>query len=73
MPLIIGLSLVAIFIWLAENIATFSRAWTYPSQQGGWHIVSPSKLGAWYLLMYILFVLVALIHKPRPPDAGQIT
>ncbi len=73
MPLIVGLFLVAGFIWLAENIATFSRAWTYPSQQGGWHMVSPSKLGAWYLLMYISFVLVALIHKPRPPDAGQIT
>jgi uncharacterized membrane protein YoaT (DUF817 family) len=23
------------------------------------------KLGAWYLLMYISFVLVAAVHRPR--------
>jgi uncharacterized membrane protein YoaT (DUF817 family) len=73
MPLLIGLFLVATFIWFAENIATFSRAWTYPSQASGWHMVSPEKLGAWYLLMYISFVLVASIHKPQPPDSHQIT
>ncbi len=69
MPLLIGWFLVAAFIWFAENIATFSRAWTYPSQSEGWQMVSPSKLGAWYLLMYISFVLVAVIHKPQPPEA----
>jgi uncharacterized membrane protein YoaT (DUF817 family) len=73
MPLLLGLFLVATFIWLAENIATFSRAWTYPSQASGWHMVSPAKLGAWYLLMYISFVLVALIHKPQSPGTVQIT
>lgn len=73
MPLLVGWFLVAAFIWFAENIATFSRAWTYPTQSKGWHIVSPAKLGAWYLLMYISFVLVAVIHKPQPPDADQIT
>jgi uncharacterized membrane protein YoaT (DUF817 family) len=26
-PLIVGFFLVAAFIWLAENIATFSHAW----------------------------------------------
>jgi uncharacterized membrane protein YoaT (DUF817 family) len=73
MPLLIGTFLVAAFIWLAENIATYARAWTYPSQADGWHMVSPSKLGAWFLLMYISFVLVTLIHKPQPPDEDQIT
>jgi uncharacterized membrane protein YoaT (DUF817 family) len=67
MPLLAGLFLVAVFIWFAENIATFSRAWTYPNQTDGWKMVSPSKLGAWFLLMYISFVLVAAIHKPQPP------
>lgn len=51
MPLLLGWFLVALFIWFAENIATFSRAWVYPSQKAGWTLVSPSKLGAWYLLM----------------------
>lgn len=65
MPLLLGWFLVALFIWFAENIATFSRAWIYPSQQAGWTLVSPAKLGAWYLLMYISFVLVAAVHRVR--------
>ncbi|KHS49050.1 DUF817 domain-containing protein [Novosphingobium subterraneum] len=65
MPLLLGWFLVALFIWLAENIATFSRAWIYPSQEAGWTLVSPAKLGAWYLLMYISFVLVAAVHRVR--------
>jgi uncharacterized membrane protein YoaT (DUF817 family) len=65
MPLLLGWLLVALFIWLAENISTFSRAWVYPNQAEGWALVSPSKLGAWYLLMYISFVLVAAIHSPK--------
>jgi uncharacterized membrane protein YoaT (DUF817 family) len=66
MPLLLGWFLVALFIWFAENISTFSRAWVYPDQAEGWALVSPAKLGAWYLLMYISFVLVAAIHPPRP-------
>ena len=65
MPLIVGLVLVALFIWFAENAGTFARAWTYPGQEGGWRMVSINKLGAWYLLMIISFVLVALVHAPR--------
>lgn len=65
MPLLVGWFLVALFIWFAENIATFSRAWIYPSQAGGWAMVSPGKLGAWYLLMYISFVLVAAEHRVK--------
>lgn len=65
MPLLLGWFLVALFIWLAENVATFSRAWVYPSQRDGWELVHPAKLGAWYLLMYISFVLVAAVHRPR--------
>jgi uncharacterized membrane protein YoaT (DUF817 family) len=65
MPLLLGWFLVALFIWFAENIGTFSRAWIYPSQQHGWAMVSPGKLGAWYLLMIISFVLVELVHGGR--------
>lgn len=65
MPLLLGWLLVALFIWFAENIGTFSRAWLYPSQVDGWAMVSPAKLGAWYLLMYISFILVAVVRPPR--------
>ncbi|MGL5840172.1 MAG: DUF817 domain-containing protein [Sphingorhabdus sp.] len=68
MPLLVGWFLVAGFIWFAENIGTFARAWSYPDQQDGWKMVSPAKLGAWYLLMYISFILVAMVHKPKPKD-----
>ena len=53
MPLLVGMVLFSLFIWFAENIGTFARAWTYPSQKKGWHMVSIHKLGAWYLLMII--------------------
>ena len=72
MPLLLGWFLVALFIWLAENIATFSRAWVYPTQAGGWSMVPASKLGAWYLLMYISFILVAAVHRPRPFIEGKV-
>ena len=66
-PLILGLVLVALFIWFAENIGTFARAWSYPGQESGWHMVSLAKLGSWYLLMLISFVLVAWVHRPIKP------
>jgi uncharacterized membrane protein YoaT (DUF817 family) len=62
MPLLIGFLLVALFIWFAENIGTFANAWTYPDQRGGWRMVSLAKLGSWYLLMIISFVLVSRVH-----------
>lgn len=68
MPLLLGFLLVAIFIWFAENLGTFARAWTYPGQQEGWEMVSLAKLGSWYLLMIISFVLVAMVNRPRKPD-----
>lgn len=69
MPLLLGWLLVALFIWFAENIATFARAWSYPDQLDGWTPVSLAKLGAWYLLMYISFVLVTLVSPPRARDS----
>jgi uncharacterized membrane protein YoaT (DUF817 family) len=71
MPLLVGFLLVALFIWLAENIGTWSRAWLYPGQADAWTPVSIQKLGAWYLLMIISFVLVTLVHRPQPLDAGK--
>lgn len=71
MPLLLGFLLVALFIWFAENIGTWSRAWIYPGQGNGWAPVSIHKLGAWYLLMIISFVLVTLVHRPRPMDSAR--
>ena len=62
MPVLLGYFLVALFIWFAENISTFAHAWSYPNQRHGWAMVSPAKLGSWYLLMIISVVMVSLIH-----------
>ena len=65
MPLLLGLVLVSAFIWLSENIGTFTKIWLYPSQRHGWSMVSIDKLGSWFLLLIISYTLVSLINAPR--------
>jgi uncharacterized membrane protein YoaT (DUF817 family) len=67
MPILLGFVLVATFIWLAENIATWSNAWAYPNQVDGWVPVSPTKLVSWLLLMIISVVLVTWVYRPQGP------
>ncbi len=69
MPMLLAFLLVALFIWIAENIGTWSRAWLYPAQRDGWSLVGIEKLGSWYLLMMISVVLVTLVHRPRAIDS----
>jgi uncharacterized membrane protein YoaT (DUF817 family) len=72
MPLLLGFALVALFIWLAENIGTFTAAWVYPHQRHAWALVSLNKLGAWFLLVIISYVLVAILNRPQAlTAAGQ--
>jgi uncharacterized membrane protein YoaT (DUF817 family) len=66
MPLLLGLTLVALFIWFAENIGTFTNAWIYPHQIKGWSMVPMAKLGSWFLLMIISYVMVAMVNRPQP-------
>lgn len=67
MPLIVAGLLTASFLWIAENIGTATGTWLYPGS-GTWHPVSLQKLGSWYLLLTISFVLVTIVNRPRPPD-----
>jgi hypothetical protein len=71
MPLLLGFALVALFIWLAENIGTFTAAWMYPNQRHGWELVTTAKLGAWFLLMIISYVLFALVNRPQAMPAAE--
>ena len=59
---------MALFIWIAENIATWSGAWLYPHQEAGWELVSPQKLVSWFLLMIISVVMVTWVYPPKPPE-----
>ena len=69
MPLVLGAVLTAFFIWVAENLGTYASAWVYPEQQDGWTPVSVAKMGSWYLLMMLSFVLVTLVHRPQRAEA----
>jgi uncharacterized membrane protein YoaT (DUF817 family) len=62
MPLVVAFLLIALFIWFAELIGTASATWSYP----GTRLVTLAKFGSWYLLMIISYVLVTLVHPPRP-------
>lgn len=73
MPLLLGLVLVTGFIWVAENVGTFTKTWLYPNQRSGWSLVSAGKFGSWFLLLIISYTLVAVIKKPRAfvPKLGR--
>ncbi|RYJ06639.1 MAG: DUF817 domain-containing protein [Actinomycetales bacterium] len=73
MPVTMAFLLVAVFIWFAENIGTLTGTWTYPDQADGWHLVSVSKLVAWFLLMNLSVVLVTIAHPPRRPDGPEVS
>lgn len=68
MPLVVAAFLSSLFLWIAENIGTITGTWIYPTQKT-WHMVSFGKLGSWYLLLYVSFVLVTLVLKPRSPNS----
>lgn len=61
-PLPFAAFLSSIFMWLAENVGTLSATWLYHGQSPDqW--VSISKLGSWYLLLYVSFVSVTLVMR----------
>jgi uncharacterized membrane protein YoaT (DUF817 family) len=71
MPLLLGLFLVAIFIWIAENAGTLTRTWIYPNQINGWAMVPLGKLSSWFLLMTISYVMVAWVNKPQAYNSND--
>lgn len=73
MPLLLGLGLVALFIWFAENVGTLTGTWLYPNQMAHWRPVSVAKLSSWFLLMIVSYTLVAQVNgiaRPEPVEAG---
>ena len=69
MPLVLSFVLIAFFIWVAENIATFFGAWVYPNQARGWAIVGPEKITSWTLLVIISVIIVAALKGAFPRKA----
>ncbi|PJA37026.1 MAG: DUF817 domain-containing protein [Candidatus Zambryskibacteria bacterium CG_4_9_14_3_um_filter_42_9] len=65
MPFLSTVLLTAFFVWLAENIGTFTHIWLYPSQLEYWHLVSFYKMGSWFLLLILSFALVSIIYRGK--------
>ena len=62
MPMLLAALFTAFFIWVAENVGTFTAAWVYPNQKHGWSMVSFAKLGSWFLLMILSYTMVAMVN-----------
>ncbi len=71
MPFVVTAFLVALFVWIAENIGTFTSIWLYPSQIANWHLISFNKMGSWFLLLVLSFALVSIIYKDRIQYRGR--
>ncbi len=69
MPFLLAGTLTSFFLWVAENIGTYTHTWRYPGN--GWHLVSVQKMGAWGLLLIISFVIVTLIMPPQFPESAN--
>lgn len=63
MPLLLAALLVSVFIWISENVGTFTKTWLYPNQHDGWSLVSFAKLGSWFLLLIVSYTLVAFVKR----------
>ena len=62
MPMILAGALTSFFLWLAENVGTSTGTWIYPGQ-GLLDWVSFSKMGSWFLLIWVSFVTVTLVFR----------
>lgn len=62
MPLPLAAFLAALALWLAENVGTATGTWIYAGQ-AAFQSVSLSKIGSWYLLLYVSFVTVTLVQR----------
>ena len=65
MPLLLTTVLTAFFVWIAENVGTFTKIWLYPNQIESWHLVPFSKFGSWSLLLFLSLALVSIIYRDK--------
>ncbi len=65
LPLVLAFLLIGVFVWFAENIATYFGAWQYPDQHEGWRMVSPHKLSSWALLVIVSLMTVVQLKRVK--------
>ncbi|MDA7427346.1 DUF817 domain-containing protein [Primorskyibacter aestuariivivens] len=62
MPLPVAALLTSFALWVAENIGTATNTWIYAGHSR-FDMVSLSKMGSWYLLLYVSFVTVTVVVR----------
>jgi len=62
MPMPVAGFLASFALWIAENVGTLSGTWLYAGHAAQ-HVVNWSKLGSWYLLLYVAFVTVTVVSR----------
>jgi hypothetical protein len=71
MPLVLAFLLIGVFVWFAENIATYLGAWQYPDQGDGWRMVSLAKLSSWSLLVIVSMMAVVQLKRVKGGREGE--
>lgn len=62
LPLPLAAFYASFLLWIAENVGTLTGTWVYAgSRTFDW--TSFSKMGSWYLLLYVSFVTVTLVIR----------
>ncbi len=62
LPLPLAALFASFFLWIAENVGTLTGTWVYAGSRT-FEMTSISKLGSWYLLLYVAFVTVTLVIR----------
>lgn len=71
MPVILSFFLIAVFIWIAENISTLLGGYIYPNQSHVWEIVHIGKISSWFLLVVISIIIVAQLKRVKAGLTGR--
>lgn len=61
-PLPLAALMASGMLWIAENIGTLTGTWRYAGR-AAFDWTSLSKMGSWYLLIYVAFVTVTLVIR----------
>ncbi|SMX33468.1 hypothetical protein OCA8868_00959 [Octadecabacter ascidiaceicola] len=61
-PLPLAVLFASFFLWIAENVGTLTGTWVYAGS-AAFEMTSFSKMGSWYLLLYVAFVTVTVVER----------
>jgi len=61
-PLPLAALCASFCLWIAENVGTLTGTWVYAGSRT-FEMTSLSKMGSWYLLIYVAFVTVTLVVR----------